>query len=239
MNNRPEWLQPSRSIYSKQYGTIQISTIIGENLYFRKGNISQVIFNWREEIEQGNLSPVQNALSPRSLIYQQIASELEGRNKLAHCDIIPEQAANYQPIPENVHPAVSKALAQLGINQLYSHQIQAWEAYNQSSDIILETPTSSGKSISFLLPVIHECLKGNSCIIFFNLKALAFDQEEKIFEVISYHHLLKKKGREGAMVMCRVTKAINKFPEFPTFPYDANCTLGTYQVENALSQRLA
>ncbi|MBW4567429.1 MAG: DEAD/DEAH box helicase [Tolypothrix carrinoi HA7290-LM1] len=185
MNNRPEWLQPSRSIYSKQYGTIQISTIIGENLHFIKGNISQVIFNWREEIEQGNLSPVQNALSPRSLIYQQIASELEGRNKLAHCDIIPEQAANYQPIPENVHPAVSMALAQLGINQLYSHQIQAWSAYNQSSDIILETPTSSGKSISFLLPVIHECLKGNSCIIFFNLKALAFDQEEKIKEFIN------------------------------------------------------
>ncbi|MBD2604091.1 hypothetical protein H6G81_06025 [Scytonema hofmannii FACHB-248] len=66
-----------------------------------------------------------------------------------------------------------------------------------------------------------------------------FEAGNNEFEVISYHHLLNKKGREGTMVMCRVTKAINKFPEFPTFPYDANCTLGTYQVENALSQRLA
>jgi DEAD/DEAH box helicase domain-containing protein len=44
----------------------------------------------------------------------------------------------------------------------------------------LQTPTSSGKSISFLLPVIHECFKGNSALIFFNLKALAYDQSQKI-----------------------------------------------------------
>ncbi|MBW4504362.1 MAG: DEAD/DEAH box helicase [Scytonema hyalinum WJT4-NPBG1] len=185
MKNRPEWLQPSSSIYSKQHGIIQISTIIGNNLYFRKGNISQIIFNWEEEIEQGNLTPLQDAPSLKSLIYQEIATELEGRNKLAYCDVIPEQAAKSQPIPENIHSAVNNALIQLGINELYLHQIQAWSAYNQSSDIILETPTSSGKSISFLLPVIHECLKGNSCIIFFNLKALAFDQEEKIKEFIN------------------------------------------------------
>ena len=182
--NRPEWLEPNKSIYSKQHGLIQISTIIGENLYFRKGSVSQIIFDWEKEIELGNLAPA-DALSHKSVVYQEIANELEGRNKLAHCDIITETIASYQLIPESVHEAVSQALVQLRISQLYSHQVEAWEAYEQGKDIILETPTSSGKSISFLLPIIHECIKGNSCIIFFNLKALAFDQEEKIREFVN------------------------------------------------------
>ncbi|MDM9383538.1 DEAD/DEAH box helicase [Chlorogloeopsis sp. ULAP01] len=185
MSNRPEWLQPSRSIYSRQHGIIQVSAIIGDNLYFRKGVISQTIFNWEEEIKKGNLSQIQDTPSSKSFIYQEIATDIEGRNKLAYCDVIPEQAANLEPIPDSIHSAVNNAINQLGINQLYSHQIEAWEAYNQGNDIILETPTSSGKSISFLLPVIHECFKGNSCIIFFNLKALAFDQEEKIREFVN------------------------------------------------------
>jgi hypothetical protein len=66
-----------------------------------------------------------------------------------------------------------------------------------------------------------------------------FEAGNNEFEVISYYHNQKKKGREGIMVLCKVTKTMNNYLEFPTFPYNANCTLGTYQVENALNQRLA
>ncbi|MCC5612533.1 DEAD/DEAH box helicase [Nostoc sp. CHAB 5834] len=52
--------------------------------------------------------------------------------------------------------------------------------------MILQTPTSSGKSISFLIPIVHECLKGKSALVFFNLKALAFDQVEKIRSFVSH-----------------------------------------------------
>lgn len=134
--NRPEWLQPNKIIYSKQHGLIQISTILGSNLYFRKGSVSQIIFDWEKEIELGNLTPA-DVLSHKSIVYQEIATELEGRNKLAHCDIITEAIASCQPIPESVHEAVSQALFQLRISQLYSHQIEAWKAYEQGKDIIL------------------------------------------------------------------------------------------------------
>jgi DEAD/DEAH box helicase domain-containing protein len=90
------------------------------------------------------------------------------------------------PIPDDIHPLVKLALSKSGITQLYSHQVEAWQAYKKGEDIILQTPTSSGKSISFLIPIIHECLKGKSALVFFNLKALAFDQVEKIRSFVSH-----------------------------------------------------
>ncbi|ODH02361.1 hypothetical protein A4S05_24080 [Nostoc sp. KVJ20] len=66
-----------------------------------------------------------------------------------------------------------------------------------------------------------------------------FEAGNNEFEVISYYHNQEKKGREGIMVLCKVTKTMNNYLEFPTFPFNTNCTLGTYQVENALNQRLA
>lgn len=65
-----------------------------------------------------------------------------------------------------------------------------------------------------------------------------FEAGNNEFEVIGYYHNQEKKSREGIMILCRVTKTMNNYPEFPTFPLNTNCTLGTYQVENALNQRL-
>ncbi|MFK0732233.1 MAG: hypothetical protein ACIWVG_13895 [Gloeotrichia echinulata HAB0833] len=70
-------------------------------------------------------------------------------------------------------------------------------------------------------------------------KGSRFEAGNNEFEVMSYYHNQEKKGREGVMVLCRVTKTMKNYLEFPTFPFNTNCTLGTYQVENALNQRLA
>ncbi|MBX9253040.1 hypothetical protein H1Q63_03545 [Desmonostoc muscorum CCALA 125] len=66
-----------------------------------------------------------------------------------------------------------------------------------------------------------------------------FEAGNNEFEIINYYHNQEKKGRDGIMVLCKVTKTMNNYLEFPTFPFNTNCTLGTYQVENALNQRLA
>ena len=184
--SHPDWLQPNKQVYSKEHGIIHVTAIIEDNLYFKKGNISQIIFNLQEQVNSGNLLPISKAPSGKGMLYQEIAAILDGAGKLKSCDIIPAQQAKLYPIPDDIHPAVRNALIKSGITQLYSHQVEAWEAYKQSSDIILQTPTSSGKSISFLIPIIHECLKGKSSLIFFNLKALAFDQVEKIRTFVSH-----------------------------------------------------
>ncbi|PMB50107.1 DEAD/DEAH box helicase [Fischerella thermalis CCMEE 5205] len=182
----PEWLQPNKQIYSKQHGIIHIAAIIDKNLYFKKGNINQIIFDWQQELNNGNLLPIEEAPSSKNILYQEIAAILDGAGKLKSCDTIPAAVAQVYPIPDDIHPTVKNALIKSGITQLYSHQIEAWQAYKQGHDIILQTPTSSGKSISFLIPIIHECLKGKSALVFFNLKALAFDQVEKINSFVSH-----------------------------------------------------
>ncbi|KAB8314273.1 DEAD/DEAH box helicase [Tolypothrix campylonemoides VB511288] len=184
--NHPEWLQPNKQVYSKAHGVIHVAAIIGETLYFKKGNINQIIFNWQQEVDNSNLLPIHAAPSSKSTLYQKIAAILDGAGKLQSCDIIPAQEARFYPIPDDIHPTVKDALINSGITHLYSHQIEAWQAYKQGQHIILQTPTSSGKSISFLLPLIHECLKGKSALVFFNLKALAFDQVQKIQSLVSH-----------------------------------------------------
>lgn len=66
-----------------------------------------------------------------------------------------------------------------------------------------------------------------------------FEAGNNEFEIISHYQDYSKKGREGTMVLCKVTKIMDKYPDFPIFPLHEICTLGTYQVENALNQRLA
>ncbi len=181
-----EWLQANKQVYSKEHGVIHIAAIIERNLYFKKGSVNQIIFDWEHEVNCGNLLPLNQAPTGKSILYQEIAAILDGSGKLQNCDVIPAQEAKLCPIPDDIHPLVKLALNKSGITQLYSHQVEAWEAYKKGEDIILQTPTSSGKSISFLIPIVHECLKGKSALVFFNLKALAFDQVEKIRSFVSH-----------------------------------------------------
>ena len=158
--SHPDWLQPNKQVYSKEHGIIHVTAIIEDNLYFKKGNISQIIFNLQEQVNSGNLLPISKAPSGKGMLYQEIAAILDGAGKLKSCDIIPAQQAKLYPIPDDIHPAVRNALIKSGITQLYSHQVEAWEAYKQSLGYhpakLLQAVV---KSISFLIPIIHECLK--------------------------------------------------------------------------------
>jgi DEAD/DEAH box helicase domain-containing protein len=72
----PEWLQPNKQIYSKQHGVIHIAAIIDKNLYFKKGNINQIIFDWQQELNNGNLLPIDEVASSKNILYQEIAAIL-------------------------------------------------------------------------------------------------------------------------------------------------------------------
>jgi hypothetical protein len=70
-------------------------------------------------------------------------------------------------------------------------------------------------------------------------QGVKFEAGNNEFEIRGYHYDKNKKGREGIMVLCKVTKTMNKYSDFPIFPHNENCSLGTYQVEHALNKRLA
>jgi len=100
---------------------------------------------------------------------------------------IPRREGNFHPFPEDVHPALIQALHQKGISQLYSHQYEAWEKARQRKNIIVVTPTASGKTLCYNLPVLQAILENPSsrAIYLFPTKALSQDQRAELEEIIN------------------------------------------------------
>ncbi len=92
---------------------------------------------------------------------------------------LPAAAATYAPFPENLHPGLVAALKRRGIDQLYAHQARAVRAARQGKHVVIATPTASGKSLCFHLPVLDALAADPSAtaLYLFPTKALARDQE--------------------------------------------------------------
>ena len=80
-------------------------------------------------------------------------------------------------LPHDLHPKLREALAKQGIEQLWAHQLDAWESIVEGP-IILSTATASGKSLAFNLPVLDTLLRDPKAraIYLYPTKALAQDQ---------------------------------------------------------------
>jgi len=92
--------------------------------------------------------------------------------------IIEAQSARVRAFPDWVERKLVKALAQRGIDQLYEHQWQAAEATRQDQDLVVATPTASGKSLCYTLPVFSDLLADPKAraLYLFPTKALCRDQ---------------------------------------------------------------
>lgn len=112
--------------------------------------------------------------------YERIASQIR-----AHRIIEPCQAA-YDLMDQDLHGNLKLFLKKEGIENLYSHQAEALEKVRAGMDIVVATPTASGKSMTYNLPVIENLSssKSSTAIYLFPLKALAQDQM-KIIDRIS------------------------------------------------------
>ncbi len=90
----------------------------------------------------------------------------------------PARPARLVPFPSGLDPRLSKLLASRGIGALYSHQAQAFELASSGNDVVVVTPTASGKTLCFNLPVFNLLLHDQQAraIYLFPTKALAADQ---------------------------------------------------------------
>ena len=102
---------------------------------------------------------------------------------------VPPRAARTAPIPTEangaragagaVHPRIAELLTERGYGQLYAHQARAIELALQGRDVMVATPTASGKTIGYTVPVLHSLLEsgGTSRALFlYPTKALSQDQ---------------------------------------------------------------
>ncbi len=90
----------------------------------------------------------------------------------------PAKPAKFGPFPSQLNPSLQSALAARGIENLYSHQCQSVENALNGKNTVVVTPTASGKTLCYNLPVIDAILADPSAraIFLFPTKALAEDQ---------------------------------------------------------------
>lgn len=81
---------------------------------------------------------------------------------------------------------ICMALRKRGIGELYTHQGQAVHLAKQKQHIVAVTPTASGKSLCYNVPVLEEILadENNRALYLFPTKALAQDQMSDLHEMI-------------------------------------------------------
>jgi DEAD/DEAH box helicase domain-containing protein len=101
--------------------------------------------------------------------------------RLVHEDLYPARQARPAPIPEELNPAVTRALDQAGITELYEHQAQALRAAFDGPTIVT-TGTASGKSLCFQLPTLEVLTSDRTAraLYLYPTKSLAQDQARSL-----------------------------------------------------------
>ncbi|HEX2098909.1 MAG TPA: DEAD/DEAH box helicase, partial [Rubrobacteraceae bacterium] len=92
----------------------------------------------------------------------------------------PRSATLVEPL--ELHRELARALQTLGVMQLYSHQLEAYEKVRSGENVIVATATASGKSLCYKIPTFENALENprNRALFLYPTKALAQDQLQKI-----------------------------------------------------------
>ena len=99
---------------------------------------------------------------------------------------IPAAEGCYSSFPPWIHPGIRLILEKRTIERLYSHQAEAIELIRNNKDVVLVTPTASGKTLCYNLPVLQRILEepDTRALYLFPTKALAQDQMHEIHGLI-------------------------------------------------------
>ncbi len=110
---------------------------------------------------------------------------------------LPPATASFANVPAALHPSLHAALKKRGIAQLYTHQVEAVDAALNGQHVVVATPTASGKSLCFHLPVLNALIEDQEAtsLFIYPTKALSRDQEHNLRALMSDAEL-----HAGAMV---------------------------------------
>jgi DEAD/DEAH box helicase domain-containing protein len=100
--------------------------------------------------------------------------------------IFKKREGQYRPFPNSLHSILKEALKAKGIERLYSHQAEAIEAVQEGKDVVIVTPTASGKTLCYNLPVLNSklAMPFSKAFYLFPTKALSQDQMVELQDLI-------------------------------------------------------
>jgi DEAD/DEAH box helicase domain-containing protein len=124
---------------------------------------------------------------------ERISRHTDLAGEVAHREQIPPRAARFGAFPSRLRPELQAGLAALGIARPWLHQAVALRRALAGEDIVVVTPTASGKTLCYNLPVLDGCVADPEAraLYLFPIKALAQDQ------LGSFRELAAACGLEG------------------------------------------
>lgn len=115
-------------------------------------------------------------------IEEKFAEEL--REKIVLEEVFPQ----LEEFPQKLSPQLKQILEEDGIQKLFTHQVEAFESVTSGKDTLLVSRTASGKTLSFLLPILDDFIKSKkkfTTLLLYPTKALSRDQESTLGKLLS------------------------------------------------------
>src|SRR5881397_142806 len=123
-------------------------------------------------------------------ILNRLQSDPHLSSRIATWKMLPARSARTAPLPDAVNPGLARALRQRGIESLYSHQAEAFRAAHAGEHLVVVTPTASGKTLCYNLPVLNRILTEPNAraLYLFPTKALSADQVDELQQLVHALH---------------------------------------------------
>ena len=131
------------------------------------------------------LRPASAGLTRVEQVLESLAARDSSGELLTAVRYFPAREAQWADFPAWVRPDVLEAYAAKGIERPYTHQAAAAEAVHSGKNVVIVTPTASGKTFCYNLPVLNAILENSDtrALYLFPTKALAQDQLAELHDL--------------------------------------------------------
>ncbi|WP_100408064.1 DEAD/DEAH box helicase [Bacillus solitudinis] len=119
-------------------------------------------------------------------ILSNLKTDEKYRDCIVHWQTIEPKEAKVQSFPKAMDDRIKEGLIRRGIHELYTHQATAFTLASTEENVVAVTPTASGKTLCYNLPVLQQITKDKEsrALYLFPTKALAQDQKSELNEFI-------------------------------------------------------
>lgn len=116
--------------------------------------------------------------------FREYLGELRKSDSVSGYHYIPPRDPQLLPFPEALDNGLGRVLRARGIEQLYSHQREAFDLAAGGKNVVIVTPTASGKTLCYNLPVLQRLLENPSAtaLYLYPTKALTYDQLDDLMQ---------------------------------------------------------
>jgi len=106
---------------------------------------------------------------------------------VTHWETIPASEPIFSDFPTGLNPRLHEVLSAKGIKRLYCHQRESYDKISEGKNVVVVTPTASGKTLCYNLPVLDRILKEpeTRALYLFPTKALSQDQVGELYDTIT------------------------------------------------------